>query len=70
MNETRKIQDKNLGTLLTWRARGNYDPGWHVPGGIIRVKETFDRRLEKVAMLELGVRAKYDSHPVAISEID
>ncbi len=63
------IQDKHLGTLLTWRARGNYAPGWHVPGGIIRVKETFDQRLEKVAMLELGVRVKYDSQPVAISEM-
>ena len=63
------IQDQNLGTLLTWRPEGNYKPGWHVPGGIIRVKETFVQRLEKVAMLELGVRVTYSPNPVAINEM-
>lgn len=63
------VQDKNLGTLLTWRPRGNYASGWHVPGGIIRVRETFGQRLEKVAMLELGARATFDAKPIAINEM-
>lgn len=27
-------------TLLTWREDEYYGPGWHVPGGIVRFKET------------------------------
>ena len=33
------IQDKNKGTLLTWRHDKFYGPAWHLPGGIIRFKE-------------------------------
>lgn len=63
------VQDETLGTLLSWRPRGNYKPGWHVPGGIIRVRETFGQRLEKVAMLELGAKVTFDTQPVAINEM-
>lgn len=63
------IQNRTLGTLLTWRPRGNYEAGWHIPGGIIRVKEHFDQRLRKVALSELGVSARFDSQPVAIKQM-
>ena len=51
------IKDKKLGTLLTWRKKGEkYPAGWHVPGGIIRFKEKASERVKKVAKLELGSR--------------
>lgn len=39
--------------LLTWRDDEFYR-GWHVPGGIIRFKESWHTRLEAVAVTELG----------------
>jgi colanic acid biosynthesis protein WcaH len=43
-------------TLMTWRKDSFYE-GWHLPGGIIRFKETMDYRLRQVAALELGIES-------------
>ena len=43
--------------------------GWHIPGGIIRYKETFEQRIAKVARLAIGTDVTYDSDPIKITEI-
>lgn len=55
--------------LLTWRADRFYGPGWHLPGGIIRFKETMSARIDQVALRELGVRVQPDAQPMAIGEL-
>ena len=40
---------------LTWRDDGTYGPGWHVPGGIVRFKESIQSRINQVCLRELGV---------------
>lgn len=47
------VRDENGRILLSWRKDKFYEEGWHVPGGIIRLKETFEQRIKKVAELEL-----------------
>jgi len=56
-------------TLLTWRDDGFYPPSWHVPGGIIRYKETFDKRIKETAKNELGAEVVYEPKPLAINEV-
>ena len=43
------IDDKEKGSLLTWRHDEFYGPGWHLPGGIVRFKELASTRIKKVA---------------------
>jgi colanic acid biosynthesis protein WcaH len=62
------IADPEHGTLLTWRDDENYGPGWHVPGGIIRYRETTESRLRKTALSELGAEVEFDPAPVAIEQ--
>jgi colanic acid biosynthesis protein WcaH len=56
-------------TLLTWREDEYYGPGWHVPGGIIRFKETAAARIAKVAQHELGVTVENEDSPILVTEI-
>jgi colanic acid biosynthesis protein WcaH len=55
--------------LLTWRDDEYYGPGWHVPGGIVRFKETFATRIAKVAADELGCAVAFDPQPLAVNEL-
>jgi ADP-ribose pyrophosphatase YjhB (NUDIX family) len=57
------IRDDCARTLLTWRSDQFYGPGWHVPGGIIRYKETAGNRIRIVAQSELGATVEFDSSP-------
>lgn len=63
------IKNENNHTLLTWRDDGIYLPGWHVPGGIIRYKETISDRIKAVAAGELGAKIKFSEKPLAINEV-
>lgn len=63
------IKDDSDRTLLTWREDQYYGSGWHIPGGIIRFKESCADRLQAVAKRELGATIKFKSHPIAINEI-
>jgi colanic acid biosynthesis protein WcaH len=45
------------GILLTWR-EDNWWRGWHFPGGLLRYKESFAKRIRKTAWEELGIRIK------------
>jgi colanic acid biosynthesis protein WcaH len=62
------IVDEQLGTLLTWRDDENYGPGWHVPGGIIRYKETAEARIRQTAQDELGTGVEFGLEPIAIEQ--
>ena len=42
-------------TLLIWRDDKMYGPGWHLPGGVLRFKETLKDRLLKTLDSELGI---------------
>lgn len=62
------IQDNDGRTLLTWRQDETYGAGWHVPGGIIRYKESAEDRIRATARRELGASVSFESHPFAIEQ--
>lgn len=39
--------------LLSWREDDNFGPGWHIPGGVIRLKELAVNRVVLVAKNEI-----------------
>ena len=64
------IKNKNNETLLTWRQKEeSFKAGWHIPGGIIRFKETIDSRLNQVAKNELNTLLKKNNKFIAVNEI-
>ena len=63
------IKNSEKGTLLSWRDDPYSGQGWHIPGGIIRHKETIIQRIDKVALSEIGVSVVCDSSPISINEI-
>lgn len=63
------IKDENGRTLLSWRDDPIHGKGWHIPGGIIRFKESFEDRVLKVAETEIGAAVKFDPVPIAIDQI-
>jgi colanic acid biosynthesis protein WcaH len=63
------ITDPKAGVLLTWRPTGNYPAGWHLPGGIIRLRETFEERIRKVALNELSVDVASIVGPIEINQM-
>ena len=62
------IQDAEGRTLLTWRSDEHHGSGWHVPGGIIRYKESAQHRIREVARLELGATVEFDPASVEVVE--
>lgn len=63
------VRDGRGRVLLTWRADEFYGPGWHVPGGIIRFKETAAERIRAVARREFGADVNPEEAPCRVSEI-
>lgn len=63
------IKNPKNETLLTWREDAYYGPCWHIPGGIVRFKETAALRIRKVAASELGASVEFGKEPVAINEL-
>lgn len=63
------IKDEKGRSLLGWRDDKYTGRGWHVLGGIIRFKETFETRIKKVAQSEVGAEVEFDPKPIAINEI-
>ena len=49
------LRNPSLGILYAWRDDGTYGPGWHVPGGIIRHKESFVTRIHRTASQEASI---------------
>jgi ADP-ribose pyrophosphatase YjhB (NUDIX family) len=62
------IQDERRGTLLTWREDEFFGTGWHLPGGIIRYRETWGQRVRACAREELDADVAFDDSPFAIVE--
>jgi colanic acid biosynthesis protein WcaH len=56
-------------TLLTWRQDETYGAGWHVPGGIIRYRETAEYRIHATARRELGVDVAFEAEPIALEQV-
>lgn len=63
------IKDDQGRVLLTWRDDHYYPSCWHVPGGIVRFKETFADRIHAVARIELGTTVKANTVPLAINQV-
>jgi ADP-ribose pyrophosphatase YjhB (NUDIX family) len=55
-------------TLLAWR-EDEYDKGWHIPGGIVRFRETFQSRIEAVALTEIGVTVESEPAPCNLAQL-
>jgi len=63
------IKDEKNRTLLAWRDDQYSGKGWHLPGGIIRFRETLETRIKKVIEKEIGAVVSFDLNPIAINEI-
>ncbi|MFZ2656840.1 MAG: NUDIX domain-containing protein [Victivallales bacterium] len=63
------IKDEKERTLLSWRDDQYAGKGWHIPGGIVRFKETLETRIMKVAENEVGAHVDFDPAPMAINQI-
>ena len=63
------IRDEQRRTLLTWRDDGFYPPSWHIPGGIVRYRETRAARIAAVAEIELGTTVTFRPEPLAVNEV-
>lgn len=63
------IKDAQNRTLLTWRDDRIYGSGWHLPGGVIRFRETAADRVREVARVELGAEVTFDPTPLWVAEI-
>ena len=63
------ILDINNHYLLTWRDDGTYGPGWHIPGGIIRFKESVISRIRKVCLSEANIELTQAPSLVQINQI-
>jgi len=63
------VKDQAGRTLLAWRNDPHAGTGWHIPGGIIRFKETIAERIHQVALKEIGVPVDYEATPMAINEM-
>jgi len=63
------IKNEQNHTLWTWRDDAYYSPGWHLPGGIIRYKETIAERIRATAKTELGAEVEFQPTPLGINEI-
>lgn len=61
LNESNQI-------LLSWRDDRHYGLGWQIPGGIVRMMETLDDRIQKTALREIGCQVEYDNNPIAVYE--
>lgn len=63
------VRDECGRVLLSWRDDRDCGRGWHVPGGIVRYKETMANRIAETASREFGVGITFDPNPLAINEV-
>jgi colanic acid biosynthesis protein WcaH len=63
------IKDEKGRTLLSWRDDQYVGCGWHVPGGIVRFKETLETRVKKTAETEIGTDISFEPVPIALNQL-
>ncbi len=63
------VHDNNNRVLLAWRNDPWWGTGWHIPGGIIRINESFEERIQRTAQAELGTRVFFKEDPLEIRQI-
>lgn len=63
------IRNKEGKILLAWRDDQFYGQGWHVPGGILRLKELFEERIQRTALNEIGCKVVSSIEPIEIVPI-
>lgn len=63
------IKNREGAILLTWRDDQFYGPGWHLPGGVIRFKETFAERIQAVATSELNTQVSFSETPIMAQQV-
>ena len=68
------VKDDLGRTLLSWRDETSFNnkigSGWHIPGGIIRLRETISERLHKVALDEMGGELiSFSKEPLAVNQV-
>ena len=64
------IKDKNGRTLLAWRDDHYFGKGWHIPGSIVRFKESLEHRVIETARKELATTdIVYKKVPLTVQEI-
>ena len=63
------IKDENNRTLLAWRDDEFAGEGWHLPGGIVRFKETLEDRVRQVVEIEIDAPVEVDLTPLAHHEV-
>ena len=63
------VKDVDGRILLAWRNDLYHGNGWHVPGGILRVKETFEERIQKTAENEIGCHVIASKKPIEVVPI-
>lgn len=57
------VRDSQGRFFLTWREDEFYGPGWHIPGGVIRHKETMHDRVIEVLRNECHLEAQVEVMP-------
>lgn len=62
------VKDEKGRTLLAWRDDKYCGKGWHIPGGIVRFKETLEERVRKVARYEIGAKVEFDAIPLTVKQ--
>ena len=62
------VKNEKGHVLMSWRD-DMCRTGWHIPGGIIRYKETFHDRIIKVGKNELHTDIIHDDGPCRINQI-
>lgn len=63
------IMDDQNRTLLAWRKDEFAGSGWHIPGGILRYKESLMDRASEVARLEIGQGLTIKPEPIAMNQM-
>lgn len=63
------IRNKNGEVLVSWRDDDICKKGWHIPGGVVRFKETLIERVHKTALSELGTDVIVSDKPLEVNEI-
>lgn len=62
------IRNEQEQILLTWRSDAIFGQGWHLPGGCVRIGESFADRIAAVAANELGSGVTFAPTPLAVYE--